>query len=57
MPTSRLSSRRVAKLPRVSTTFGSMSTNWRRRYGAQVSISAGSGSRLLGGRHLSTLAM
>ena len=45
----------MAKLPSVATTRGSISSTWRNRYGSQDSISIGCGSRLPGGRHLSTL--
>ena len=47
----------VAKLPRVTTTAGSMNPSCRSRNGRHVSISIGCGSRLPGGRHFTTLAM
>ena len=43
--------------PRVTTTAGSRISSCRVRYGAQAAISSGSGSRLPGGRHLTTLVM
>jgi hypothetical protein len=43
--------------PRVTTTAGSRTSSWRRRYGAQAAISSGSGSRFPGGRHFTTLVM
>ena len=43
--------------PSVTTTAGSSTSSWRRRYGAQAAISSGCGSRLSGGRHLTTLVM
>src|SRR5437868_10346978 len=46
----------VAKLPSVATTFGSISEICRKRWPSQASISSGWGSRLPGGRHLSTFA-
>ena len=36
-------------------TFGVVSSSWRARYGLHASISSGSGSRLPGGRHMTTL--
>ena len=47
----------IEKRPRVTTTDGSRASSWRRRNGAQAAISSGSGSRLSGGRHLTTLVM
>jgi hypothetical protein len=47
----------VAKLPSVATTVGSISSIWRKRCDSHASISSGCGSRLPGGRHLSTFAM
>src|SRR4051812_17046696 len=47
----------VAKLPSVTTTRGSMNAICASRYGQHDSISSGSGSRLPGGRHFTTLAM
>ena len=47
----------VAKFPSVTTTAGSMKPSCASRYGRQVSISTGSGSRLPGGRHFTTFAM
>src|SRR5881275_2190179 len=55
MPVSLPLSCLVAWLPRVATTFGRISSTWRKRYGSHVSFSSGTGSRLPGGRHLSTL--
>ena len=43
--------------PSVTTTAGSSTSSWRRRYGAQAAISSGCGSRLPGGRHFTTLVM
>ena len=43
--------------PRVTTSAGSSTSSWRRRYGAQAAISSGSGSRLSGGRHFTTFVM
>ena len=45
----------MEKLPSVQITVGSISSTWRSRYSWQFSISTGCGSRLPGGRHLSTL--
>ena len=45
------------KRPSVTTSAGSRTSSWRRRYGAQAAISSGSGSRLPGGRHFTTLVM
>src|SRR5436305_1099243 len=45
----------VAWLPSVAITFGRISSTWRKRYGSHASFSSGTGSRLPGGRHLSTL--
>ena len=45
----------VEKLPSVQITLGWISSTWRYRYPLQFSISAGCGSRLPGGLHLSTL--
>ena len=47
----------VAKLPTVTTTLGAISSSWRSNQGLQAAISSGSGSRLPGGRHFTTLAM
>ena len=47
----------VANRPRVQMTRGLMMAIWSMRWGLQASISSGSGSRLSGGRHLTTLAM
>ena len=56
MPAGRPESSFVAKFPRVATTFGSMSSIWRKRCGSQAAISSGSGSRFPGGLHLRTFA-
>ena len=45
MPAGLPESSFVAKLPRVATSFGSMSSIWRKRCGSQDAISSGSGSR------------
>src|SRR4051812_21975378 len=55
MPVSLPLSCFVAWLPSVAITFGRISSTWRKRYGSQASFSSGTGSRLPGGRHLSTL--
>ena len=47
----------IEKRPSVTTTAGSRTSSCRRRYGAQAAISSGCGSRLSGGRHLTTLVM
>ena len=47
----------IEKRPSVTTTDGSSAATWRCRYGAQAAISSGSGSRLSGGRHFTTLVM
>src|SRR5262249_9790076 len=57
MPSLVSSSSLVAKFPRVTTTAGSMKPSWPSRSGRHASISSGSGSRLPGGRHLTTFAM
>ena len=41
----------------MTTTAGSRTSSWRRRYGAQAAISSGCGSRLSGGRHFTTFVM
>ena len=43
--------------PSVTISAGSSTSSWRWRYGAQAAISSGSGSRLSGGRHLTTFVM
>ncbi len=43
--------------PSVTTRAGSRISSWRFRYGAQAATSSGSGSRLSGGRHLTTFVM
>lgn len=48
---------RAAVAPRRTTTAGRCSSIWRRRYGRQLAASSGVGGRLLGGRHLTTLAI
>src|SRR4051794_40002100 len=55
MPVSLPLSCFVAWLPSVAITFGLISSTWRKRYGSHASFSSGTGSRLPGGRHLSTL--
>src|SRR5437588_984272 len=57
MPTGRSRMSRVAKLPSVTMMVGSTSRICSFRYGAQDSISSGSGSRLPGGRHFRMLQM
>ena len=57
MPVVVFSNNLVEKLPNVITTSGSTSRIWSDRKCLQASISSGLGSRLLGGRHLTTLAM
>ena len=57
MPVGSPRSSLVEKLPSVQITVGWISSTWRSRYSWQFSISTGCGSRLPGGRHLSTLAM
>ena len=47
----------IENRPSVTTTAGSRTSSWRRRYGAQAAISSGCGSRLSGGRHLTTFVM
>jgi hypothetical protein len=47
----------IEKRPSVTTTAGSSASSCRRRYGAQAAISSGCGSRLSGGRHLTTFVM
>ena len=44
-------------LPHLKQTRGRIVAIWRRRNGTQVAISSGSGKRLPGGRHFTTLAM
>ena len=56
IPSARPERSAVAKLPSGATTLGRTSSSWRKRYGSQAAISAGSGSRLPGGLHLSTVA-
>ena len=41
----------VAKFPSVATTFGRISSIWRKRWLSQAAISSGCGSRFPGGRH------
>src|SRR5918992_1857218 len=53
----RWSMKRVAKLPKVTMTFGSTNRICSMRYGLQDSISSGSGSRFPGGLHMTTLQM
>ena len=43
--------------PRVTTRAGSRTSSWRSQVRAQAAISSGSGSRLSGGRHLTTFVM
>ena len=43
--------------PSVTTIFGSISSIWRSKYGRHAATSLGSGSRLSGGRHFTTLVM
>src|SRR5438128_371676 len=50
-------SRSRAWRPRMSTTFGLMSSSCCLRYGEHASASLGIGSRFMGGRHLRTLVM
>ena len=47
----------TAKRPSATITLGRMAAIWALRKGSQDSISSGSGSRLPGGRHFTTLAM
>ena len=47
----------IEKRPSVTTSAGSSTSSCRRSQGAQAAISSGSGSRLPGGRHLTTLVM
>ena len=57
IPTWRFRMTRVAKFPSVTITLGSISCTCSSSRGLHASISSGSGSRLPGGRHRTTLAM
>jgi hypothetical protein len=47
----------VAKFPSVTTIRGSISSSFSMSQGVHASISSGMGSRLPGGRHITTFAM